>query len=545
MPWRARWGSPWTPPSASRPPCSTSSRRSGARAYTGAPRGALLERVGARVGLSGPPLDAALAQCLEDAEVIESGGLLFRPAVLWREWDVAEWLTDLARVHFTLGETQRAAVEAVIARNRLTTEQAAAVRNALEHGVSVLTGRPGTGKTHTQGAVVEACRALGLEVRIAAPTGKAAVRARQVTKLNATTVHKLLGGPVGGARKDGPVRGGVLVIDEASMCDLDVMAWLAKNVNRASDVRVVLAGDHAQLPSVGPGQVLADVIAAGVLPTTRLTEIQRQKAGSRITANAHALLDRRPLDLRAAHDFSFVDLGDPGERPTPAYYAAAQAAVVDAVRALVAQESGSLVRRAGLDKPFHATRDLQVLTPRTSGPLGVSALNALLRPLLNPGAVDGARISEVHAAVGDRVICTENDYQVPPDGIMNGEQGVITATDADAETVTVQMDDGRVVTLVGHQTYLLSHAFATTVHRAQGSEYPCVVAVFHSAHAVGTPGEPRRLDVRLVYTAITRAQQQVVLVADQGALALARSGGAAARHTGLAAHLRALHGGHA
>jgi exodeoxyribonuclease V alpha subunit len=510
----------------------------GRQGHTGSPRERLRARCSRLLrGVTPEAIDAAIERCLETAEVVESHGILFRPPALYAEWAIAEFLLDLSLARFPLTDPARATIERVIGAHKLEAEQAQAVRNALDHGVSVLTGRPGTGKTHTQRAIVAACTALGLEVRIAAPTGKAAVRATELTGNKATTIHKLIGGPVGAERKDSPIRGGVLVIDEASMCDTETLAWLAKNVDATSGLRLVLVGDVDQLPSVGAGQILADILRSGVVPTTRLIRLRRTAEESRITTNAHALLDGRAMDLSEASDFVYVPIRE--RRPDEdrdAYLAAIQKRVVAVVRRLIKVERASLVRKAGLDEPFDPLRDLQVLTPRNSGALGVSELNRLLRPVLNLKAVDGPRISQTHAAVGDRVICTRNDYTVPPEGIMNGEQGVVTRVHDAHESVVVRMDGGRELTLAGVQCYLLSHAFAITTHRAQGSEYPYVVVVYHSSHAP-------MLDVRLLYTAITRAKRRVILVADRRALEATRQRGSwLERHTGLMHHLTELCG---
>ena len=471
------------------------------------------------------------------ASLAEAGGLLYQPEVLWAEWRVADFLADLSRVRTPLDAAERVVIDQFISTNHLTPEQGAAVYNALECGVSILTGRPGTGKTHTQRVVVEACGALGRSVRVVAPTGKAAARASELTKSRAQTIHKLLGGVVGGQRAEGPLRGGVVVMDEASMCDVETFGWLAANVDVASGLHLVVVGDDQLLPSVGHGAVLGDMLRASVLPTVRLTAIQRQAAGSRITTNAHALLDGRDLDLSGAPDFTFVELPLPRGSSAPDaedFLERAQSAVVRTVRQLILDEQRSLVRKAGLERRFDPLRDVQVLSPRNAGALGVDALNASLRPVMNPGASDGPRISGGFASVGDRVICTRNDYRVGTDGLMNGEQGVITAvTCGSTESVVVLLDDGRTVSLTGVQTYSLSHAFCTSVHRAQGSEYPYVVVCYHSSHRP-------MLDVRLLYTAITRARTRVILVGDREALELTRAAGGAAswRHTGLARHLR-------
>ena len=205
--------------------------------------------------------------------------------------------------------------------------------------------------------------------------------------------------------------------------------------------------------------------------------------------------------------------------------------MITAVRRVIRDESASILRR---ESPFDATRHLQVLTPRNGGPLGVEALNAALRPVLNRNTTDGPWIAGAQRArVGDRVTCIENDYTVEPEGVMNGEQGIVTAIDGD--TLHLLLDDGRRVATRGVQHKSLALAFAAAVHRAQGSEYPVVVLVYHRAHGA-------LLDQRLLYTAVTRAREHLVLCTDDGAVAESAAQDAA-RHriSGLAERIRRAH----
>lgn len=502
--------------------------------HSALPRAELVARATALLRSHFPAeIESGVTRCIDTAGVVQSGGLLYRPDVLRAEWDVADAFADLAQVRHPLTEAERRKVDGIARRNQLSPEQCSAVLQALENGISVLTGRPGTGKTHTLRAVMQACTALEIPVLAVAPTGKAAARVSEMTSLKGQTIHKLLSGPPGGARKEGPISGCMLVVDEASMGDLETFAWLCRNLAVASGMRLLLVGDHHQLPSVGHGSVLNDVLEAQAFPTTRLTEIRRQAANSRITVNAHALLDGCDLLLEESPDFRFVEL-PPGKGE--ADLAHAQELVVRAVRRIIRDEQGSVVRRAGYEERFLPSREIQVLSPRNSGLLGVEALNERLQPILNPTGEEGPRISRRTVRVGDRVLCTRNDYTVGEAGLMNGEQGVVTAVDAAGERVTLLLDDGRTVETRGVQNYLLTHAFCATVHRAQGSEYPFVVVCYHSSHLP-------LLDVRILYTAVTRARKKVILAADRPALELSRRRGATThRFTGLACHLRAAVG---
>lgn len=460
---------------------------------------------------------AALQAC----DLVRDGDLLSRPRQIERDWIIADLVVSLAVRTYVLRSDERRAVERVIADARLTAEQGEAVRLLATRGLSVLTGGPGTGKTHTLRAVLDAAAALSLEVTVAAPTGKAATRAAEMTRRSAMTVHRLLGGAPGSMRERGPLTGGVVVVEEASMVDAEVMAWLAQNIRPGGDFRLLIVGDENQLPSVGAGRVLADLLVSGRIPTTRLSVVQRQAAGSRIVVQAHRILAGEALLEEETHDWTHTMIASDAVE--------AQGDVIRTVRRVIAQERGSLLR-AG---PFDPRRALQVLTPRVSGPLGVTELNRVLRSLLNPAGVQGPWISGgERVAVNDRVTCIANDYTVKPDGLMNGEQGVVVEIQGDA--VQIALDDGRTVMTRGVQNANLALAFASTVHRSQGSEYPVVVFVYHSAH------EPL-LDQRVLYTAITRAKDRVVLCTDGDALQRSRQRGRTlTRHSALGRRLAGM-----
>lgn len=457
----------------------------------------------------------AVVQVLRDCDLVRYRRLLARPEHIEQEWLIANLVDVLAQRSYQLTPEERRAIGAVVRSTNLTAEQGAAVWLVAERGVTLLTGGPGTGKTHTLRGVLDAATRLALPITIVAPTGKAATRAAEMTKRPASTIHRLLGGAPGSTREGGPLTSGVLVIEEVSMLDAEIMAWLAKNVVPGPGFRLLVVGDADQLPSVGPGRVLTDLLASGVVPTARLTAVQRQAAGSRIVQQAHRILASETLLEGETHDWSTVLLPDDPMR--------AQQEVVHAVRRVISQEAGSILRSS----PFDARRDLQVLTPRVRGYLGVAGLNTALRPVLNARGEDGPWIAGgQRVRVGDRVMCIANDYTVKPDGLMNGEQGVVTGIVGDA--VYIALDDGRKVVTRGVQNANLSLAFAATVHRAQGSEYPVVLFVYLASHAP-------LLDQRLLYTAVTRAKQRVVLCADRRALALsAATGRALVRSSGLA-----------
>ncbi len=361
----------------------------------------------------------------------------------------------------------------------------------------VITGGPGVGKTTLVNSLLQILLAKKLQVALAAPTGRAAKRLTESTGLDAMTIHRLLeADPAsGGFRRDEnePLDCDLLVIDETSMVDVPLMrAVLRALPDRAA---LLLVGDVDQLPSVGPGQVLADIIASGAAPVVRLTEIFRQAAESRIVLNAHRINQGEMPDLAAAEgdDFYFVDAADPE----------------DAVNKLIAIVRERIPRRFGLD----AIRDIQVLSPMNRGGLGARALNLELQQALNPpGEIRIERFGSVFGP-GDKVMQIENDYDKE---VYNGDLGILTRIDADAAEVTVDFD-GRSVEYASGELDELVLAYATTIHKSQGSEYPAVVIPLATQHYP-------MLQKNLVYTGITRGKRLVVLVGERRALGIALRG---------------------
>lgn len=499
--------------------------------HSAMPRVALQRRAAAELEVSDANLVSdAIDRCLAAGTLVLDGELLFLPHVIETERYVARRIAEFLSRPRSLSRAQRTLCEGIIAQSQLTQRQAQAVWMAIENGISVLTGRPGSGKTTTANTFVKCCEALGWSIEIAAPTGKAAARAAEVTGRPAKTIHRLIGGMPGSQRSE-PIKARVLLLDETSMADLESAAWLFRNVEPAH-TQIVLVGDRNQLPSVGHGQVFADVIASGCVPVVELLEVHRQAAGSRITANANRLLDGKPLllDNQPGTDFLFADVtsDDVGPDGFPVQdepnrsqreQEEARRRLQNALRFLMQQKSA------------WPARDIQVLSPMKRGLLGVDALNALLQETLNPHGEIGPEIGGgVAVRVGDRVIQTKNDYTVPG-GLFNGEQGEVLAVDRRHESVTVRFDD-REITLRGVQLYRLRLAWCITVHRSQGSEFPYTILLYHTSHHV-------MLDRSLLYTAITRAKKLFVLVGNYRAiemtLRLARHN--VGRHTGLRARI--------
>jgi exodeoxyribonuclease V alpha subunit len=367
--------------------------------------------------------------------------------------------------------------------------QRAAVAQVLEHGISLLTGGPGTGKSRTVAAMVQLLRAKGTEVALAAPTGRAAKRLEELTDHPATTVHRLLGaqGTTGGfaRNEEWPLDAEVIVVDEASMLDVELTAALLEAC--PDGTHLLLVGDPAQLPSIGPGHVLGDLIDSGVVPVTELTTLYRQAEGGAIARLATAV---------RGGELPPVDSPDREVVVVPATGSA------EAARRVVQLVTDSIPRALQIDRG-----SVQVVTPVHRGPAGTIELNKALKAQLNPG--DGTVFG---FDTGDRVVATANHLELEPIGFANGEVG--TVTKAGDGSLDVSFSSGP-VTVTGTALSDLRHGWAITVHRAQGSEWPGVVVVL-PPEAGGMLSRP------LVYTALTRAQRHLSIVHASGA-ALARA----------------------
>ena len=387
--------------------------------------------------------------------------------------------------------------------------QEQAVETAAQNGISILTGGPGTGKTTTINAMIRYFEALKLRIVLAAPTGRAAKRMQEATGYEASTIHRLLelyGDPEDPSQKarfarneDNPLEADVIIIDETSMVDLFLMNALLKAVVPLT--RLVFVGDVSQLPSVGPGRVLADLIDSGEFPVIRLTKIFRQAALSDIVVNAHRINNGEHilLDNRESRDFFFLERGD----------------VRVILKIIVTLIRDKLPAYLGIDR-----REIQVLTPMRKGALGVENLNVLLQKYLNPPAPEKPEYEAGNTVfrTGDKVMQIKNNYQLEWEirgkhgivvsngaGIFNGDMGVVETVDSFSEILTVVFDDGRTADYSFKQLDELELAYAVTVHKAQGSEYAAVVMPLLA-------GPKMLLTRNLLYTAVTRAKNCVVLV---------------------------------
>ena len=398
----------------------------------------------------------------------------------------------------------------------LAPEQERAVRLALTEKVAVLTGGPGCGKSFTVRSVVELARAKRARVVLAAPTGRAAKRLAELTGVEASTVHRLLELKPGGDAafdRDRPLEADLVVVDEASMLDLLLANKLVKAVPPGA--HLLLVGDVDQLPSVGAGEVLRDLLAeGGPVPSVRLTRIFRQAQESGVVTNAHRInAGVLPVTRGLADFFLFVE--EDAE---------------EAGRLTVDVAARRVPARFGLDP----RRDVQVLTPMHRGPAGAGTLNGLLQQVITPPRpqVPEKRVGGRVFRVGDKVTQIRNNYEKGRNGVFNGTVGVVTALSLEDQRLTVLTDEDEEVGYDFDELDELAHAYAVTIHRSQGSEYPAVVVpVTTSAWTM--------LQRNLLYTAVTRAKRLVVLVGSRRALARAvRTVSAGRRCTALDARLR-------
>jgi len=396
----------------------------------------------------------------------------------------------------------------------LNAEQRRAVQTALTSPVSVLTGGPGTGKTTVTQTVIRLLEAAGARYALAAPTGRAAKQLSEATGRTAQTVHRLLDVSPGGKvpfkrNEENPLSADMVIIDEASMLDVLLANHLLKAIPPGA--HLLLVGDVDQLPSVGAGNVLRDIIRSGLVPVVTLTEIFRQEEGSYIIVNAHRVnKGQMPvIDNKRARDFFLFKVDDPE-------------AAADLVVDIVAKR---VPRRFGF-----TWGDIQVLTPMHRGPVGVANLNLRLQEALNPPSPKkperraGGRVFRV----GDRVMQIRNNYDKD---VYNGDWGHIVRLDLEMQEVVVDVE-GRLVRYDFLELDELVHSYAISIHKAQGSEFPVVVVPVMTTHYI-------MLQRNLLYTAISRARELVVLVGEPRAIAIAvRNARPLARHTGLVQKLR-------
>lgn len=397
---------------------------------------------------------------------------------------------------------------------KLAPEQRQAVKEAMTEGVLIITGGPGTGKTTTINAIISLLEEEGYDVILAAPTGRAAKRMSEATGKEASTIHRLLEitfldednkKQIFERNEERPLEADVIIIDEVSMVDILLMNSLLKAV--APGTRLIFVGDVDQLPSVGPGNVLKDMIRSETIKVVRLTEVFRQARESAIIMNAHRInKGEYPVLNEKDKDFFFMKRSIQDE-------------VIETIKQLVQKRLPSF---ANCDP----IKDIQVLTPMRKGPLGVESLNTVLQQALNPPS-SKKREKEYRTTLfreGDKVMQIKNNYNMPWKiyndlgiridegvGVFNGDAGSIQEIDEEAQTLTVLFDDLKTVEYDFSQLDELELAYAVTIHKSQGSEYPIVIIPIHS-------GPPMLMNRNLLYTAVTRAKKLVVIVGLQSTL---------------------------
>jgi exodeoxyribonuclease V alpha subunit len=464
---------------------------------TFAPRSELAERTAAMLEIDVAHIEAAIDALWAAERIVVEDDAVYTARLYAAEVAVANSLRALTSSPAAPLHGLDAAIHAFErdAGVELAPEQRRAVEAAARDKVVVVTGGPGVGKTTIVRAILSVFEKARLSVRLAAPTGRAAKRLSETTKKPASTLHRLLEYDPR-LRKftldaDKPLDADALILDEASMIDIELAQAVLSAVPPAA--RLVIVGDADQLPSVGPGAVLRDVIASGALPTVRLERIFRQAEQSRIVKNAHAILHSELPQSSERDDpnadFFIVERRDPEE---------AQKTIVE----LVTQR---IPKRFGLNP----RDDVQVLSPMHRGPAGTQALNAALQAALNPTGPFLERRG-IRFRKGDKVMQTKNDYERET---YNGDLGIVDLVDVAEERLVVRFD-GRPVTYEDADVDVLVLAYATSIHKSQGSEYPAIVVPLLTSHFV-------MLSRNLLYTAVTRAKRLCVLVADPKALRVA------------------------
>lgn len=463
------------------------------------PEAKIAEKAIELLGASNELLQAQIKQLIESDQIERHGEFLYLPHLRAAEQSIATSVKVLAASPAAYPSIDEDAALAWVMKKtgkELAESQQRAVREALRQRMLIITGGPGVGKTTILRSILLILQSKQVKLVLTAPTGRAAKRLSESTGLEAKTLHRLLEyqGEGGWGRHRGkPLVGDLFVVDEASMIDAPLMAQFLSALPPGAHLLIV--GDADQLPSVGPGMVLHDLISSGASPCVKLTEIFRQAASSRIITSAHAINRGQVPDLKpmSRSDFFFLEASEPEE-----------------IRDLIVQLAHT---RLPAKYGFDPIADIQVLTPMNRNLLGTESLNHSLQLVLNPPNELKFEIERFQNTfrVGDKVIQTHNNYDKQ---VFNGDIGHITAIDDDPVKLHVRFDAKRTVEYEPGDLDELQPAYALTIHKSQGSEFPCVIIPVSTQHYA-------LLERSLIYTAITRAKKLCILVGDQQALSIA------------------------
>lgn len=476
------------------------------------PREKLLYQAKELLNLSDFDLDKHLMDLSIDKRIIIRDDEVYASNFYYTELSIARSLIDLNEKADTDEKKIIQKLGIIEDEEGITLDemQEKAVVEAVKCGLLIITGGPGTGKTTTIKTIIRYFESQSMEIRLAAPTGRAAKRMKEATGMDAQTIHRMLelnGNPEDDSKMSqfernemNPLEADVIIIDEMSMVDIFLMQSLLKAIMPGT--RLILVGDTNQLPSVGPGNVLRDIISSGAFNMVRLEKIFRQAATSDIVINAHRINKGEKIDLgKRSLDFLFIKRNDAD-------------AIIAATLTLIREKLPSYVNAD--------INDIQVLTPARKGLLGVERLNSILQQYLNPP--DGSKIERETAAgifrEGDKVMQIKNDYQIEWEvrgkygiatdkgmGVFNGDVGIIRRINTYTEYMEVEFEENKYVTYTFKQLDELELAYAVTIHKSQGSEYPAVIIPMY-------PGPRMLMNRNLLYTAVTRAKKCVCMVGE-------------------------------
>ena len=472
----------------------------------------LIEKAIQLLEVDAPELEITLDEMIRADDVIKEDEAIYLPPFYFSETGCAKSMLYLLACERRIRVNPQEITEKVVSHSEISydTIQLEAIKTAISSKIMVLTGGPGTGKTTTTMGIISAYQMAGCRILLAAPTGRAAKRMSEATGMEAKTIHRLLEfKPPEGYQKneDKPLDGDVLILDECSMVDVILMYNLLKAI--PEHMSLILVGDTDQLPSVGAGNVLKDVIDSGRIPVVRLTRIFRQAQGSRIIMNAHRINKGEAIDMRGGKESDF--------------FFASKESNEEVVETMVKYCTQNLPRYYHVD----AFRDIQVLTPMQRGTCGAANLNQVLQEAMNPTRIflhRGGTQYRLH----DKVMQIRNDYDKE---VFNGDIGTVTRVDMEERELTVDFD-GRAVVYDVTELDELVLAYAVTIHKAQGSEYPIVVMPFTMSHFV-------MLQRNLLYTGVTRAKKILVLIGEKKAVYYAiKNEKTTERNTKLAERLR-------